>query len=491
MSLTVAEFADAFRKFLDAVNQTAVASPLLGRISDHLGIDARTAPVLTEELATYEHPTLQRALDAQLSGARYQSVGLSGAVRRFMSPTISDLLSGHGLSEGPLDWVNVRLAGDETLPCVQSGLFLVTSTELGPYAIFISGAVPGRSDSALTVDVVAADRSVAEAVLARLRADMERLDVYRGQVLSVSTANAFGMRGPTAQLTFYPRPDVARDDVVLPAAVLDRIDRHTVDFSRHADALRAAGQSLRRGVLLYGAPGVGKTLTARYLTAQLRDRTVLLLTGLGVGALPDMARLARRLAPSLVIIEDVDLIAEERTIRPRSAGTSFLFELLNEMDGLREDTDVVFLLTTNRPDVLEPALALRPGRIDMSVELPLPDAEGRRRVFALYGRQLDLSAIDLQPYVDRCDGASPAFIRELLRQAALRAVEAGRATGSERARLEPSDLDGAMEDLALGGDLAQRLLGGVAPPLPATPAGLPPGFTPPPGFPARIIIPGT
>ena len=481
--LTVEAFADAFRRFLDAVNNGSGPSPVVERLSEHLGGPARTAPVLTEELATYEHPTLQRALDALLAepGTSHESIGLSDATRRFMSPTFSDLLTGHGLTEGPLDWVNVRLAGDEVLPCVQSGLFLVRDADQTSYAVFVSGAVAGRPDSALTVEVIAAERAVAEAVLARLRARMERLDVYRGHVLSLTTGMDFSIRGPSALLTFHPRPEVGRDDVVLPDDVLERIERHTIGFSRHADTLRAAGQSLRRGVLLYGPPGVGKTLTARFLTAELTDRTVLLLTGVAMGALPAMSRLARRLAPSMVIIEDVDLIAEERTMRVRGASTSFLFELLNEMDGLREDADVVFVLTTNRADLLEPALALRPGRVDLSVELPLPDADGRRRLFTLYGRRLDVSGVDLSSYVDRCAGASPAYIRELLRQAALRAAEAGRGS-----RVEPSDLDGAFEDLAAGGDLAQRLLGGVAPPAPTPPPGLPPGVVVT-GFPGGFV----
>ncbi len=68
----------------------------------------------------------------------------------------------------------------------------------------------------------------------------------------------------------------------------------------------------------------------------------------------------------------------------------YLFELLNEMDGLRDDVDVLFVLTTNRPDILEPALAARPGRVDLAVQLPLPDADARRRLFGLYARGLRL-----------------------------------------------------------------------------------------------------
>jgi ATP-dependent 26S proteasome regulatory subunit len=105
--------------------------------------------------------------------------------------------------------------------------------------------------------------------------------------------------------------------------------------------------------------------------------------------------------------------------------TSLLFELLNEMDGLGEDTDIVFLLTTNRPEAIESALASRPGRVDLAVAMPLPDADGRRRLLDLYGQGLQLEVRDLARFVTSTEGATPGFIREVLRRAAVRAAEQG------------------------------------------------------------------
>jgi SpoVK/Ycf46/Vps4 family AAA+-type ATPase len=138
------------------------------------------------------------------------------------------------------------------------------------------------------------------------------------------------------------------------------------------------------------------------------------------------------------------------------ASTALLFELLNEMDGMQQDLDVVFLLTTNRPDRLEPALASRPGRVDMAVELPLPDAGGRRRLISLYSQGLELRATNLADVVERSAGASPAFIRELLRRAALLAVDS--ADGD--LVVGESELGGALEELTSGaGPLTGTLLG--------------------------------
>jgi ATP-dependent 26S proteasome regulatory subunit len=132
--------------------------------------------------------------------------------------------------------------------------------------------------------------------------------------------------------------------------------------------------------------------------------------------------------------------------------------LLNEMDGLTEREEVTFLLTTNRPEVLEPALSARPGRIDQAVAFPLPDTGCRRRLFEVYGRGLDLTGVDVGRWVAQTDGVSPAFIEELLRKALLMAAERGEV--SEPPRLCDADVQEAMRELVhFGGELTQKLLG--------------------------------
>lgn len=221
-----------------------------------------------------------------------------------------------------------------------------------------------------------------------------------------------------------------------------------------------------------------------HLVGRMPGRTTILTTGRGLGLIETVAKMARQLAPSMVVLEDVDLVAEERTM-PGFGGKTVLFELLNEMDGLREDEDVIFVLTTNRPDILEPALAARPGRVDLAVELPLPDADGRRRLLELYSRGLTLDGVDLQALIDRTEGASPAYVKELLRKSAIHALEAGHG-GVVRA----DDVVGALEELAEGGRLAERILGfradagGSVVGAQAQP--MQPG-PPPTGFPVQII----
>lgn len=151
---------------------------------------------------------------------------------------------------------------------------------------------------------------------------------------------------------------------------------------RHREALLASGQHLKRGLLLYGPPGTGKTHTIRYLLGRTTDTTVVQLTGDALRMISAACSVARALTPSMIVVEDVDLIAEDR--ESYGGRSSLLFELLIEMDGLGEDADVAFVLTTNRADLLEAALANRPGRVDQAVELGLPDEAARRALLDLY-----------------------------------------------------------------------------------------------------------
>jgi len=248
---------------------------------------------------------------------------------------------------------------------------------------------------------------------------MRERNVYRGKVLALGGEHPFR----PAPVSVRSLPAVPRDGIVLPEPALDRIERHTAGLARHRDRLRASGRHVRRGLLLHGPPGTGKTLSVMYLAGLMPERTVILLTGRALGAIGLACSLARSLEPAMVVIEDVDLIAEERG---RHETTPLLFELLNASDGLDEEADLIFVLTSNRPDTLEAALFSRPGRIDLAVELPLPDAGARRRLFEVYGRGLALHVADWEPVVAATAGTSPAFIRELFRHAALSVAEDGR-----------------------------------------------------------------
>jgi cell division protease FtsH len=256
------------------------------------------------------------------------------------------------------------------------------------------------------------------------------------------------------QIVFLERPELGRDELVLPEGALERIERHVLGPSRHRERLVAGRRHLARGLLLWGAPGTGKTHTVRYLTGIAAGTTVVLLSGGALGMVGAFANLAKRLEPSLLVLEDVDLVAQERTFGPMGS-SPMLYELMNQMDGLGDDADTAFILTTNRPDALEPALAARPGRVDLAVELPLPDDAGRRQLLELYGRGLDLALADPDAVVRRTSGVTASFFKELLRRAAIESAEAG------RAEIVDADVQRVLDDLlSETSTLTRVLLGG-------------------------------
>jgi hypothetical protein len=426
---------------------------LLARLRKHLKTDPAVLPVVEQVFATYERPNLHLAVEEALRELpeRAELVGVV-ARREYDTARLAKLTresTGKYYEPGPVEYTDVPLADGRQLACVKCGLYLVREAG-GPLVLLLTEDRFHRTG--ITAEVMAPDRELAERFLRRLTRLARHGRAFRGHVLSVDE-DCYG----NLTVHFHQLPPVDRGSLVLPDELLRRIERHTVSFTRHADKLREAGRHLKRGVLLHGPPGTGKTLSAMYLAAQMPGRTVLLMTGGSVRALESACRLARALTPATIILEDVDLIGTEREHQTVGAN-ALLFELLNQMDGLADDADLLFVLTTNRPDILEPALAARPGRIDQAIEVPPPDPACRRRLLELYGRGLRAEGIDWDRLVERTAGASGAFIRELLRKAAVFAAEDADGELVVRQRHVEEALG---ELLVAGGALTHSLLGAV------------------------------
>jgi hypothetical protein len=447
------ELAGALKRLADWATEHAPAPEpaVRRRLREHLGADPREVPVVSRGLAAWDRPNFQVAIDAWCEGRDVEVVGLP--VMQGYRAGLAELARGSAwmaqIEPSALEHVTVPLGEHESITCVQSGFWLVRDAE-GPLIAMLKSDDRGMGES-LGLEVMAPERERAEGVLAELWSLMRDRNVYRGRVLELRGRYFHEDEG--APLTVRTLPRIARDQIVLPHGVLERIERHAFGVAEHAERLRASGRHLRRGLLLHGAPGTGKTLTAMYLAAAMPGRTVVLLTGQALEAVGMSIDLATALQPAMVILEDVDLVAMDRDFEPTNA---ILFELLNGMDGLDEDHDVLFVLTTNRADLLEPALAARPGRVDQAVELPLPDADGRRRLLTLYGEGLDLTIGGDDPLIEQLDGVSPAFIRELLRRAALLSAE----DSDGSLRVTAQHLQEALEELRQGaGELTNTLLG--------------------------------
>jgi hypothetical protein len=445
----IGEFAFSFVQFMQEMHEAAVGpeGPWTEMLREHLGAEPVGLPVTTATFRLADRPNLQLALDAVLTDRE-----LIGTNQRFTDggEGFAGLLGRHGFHERAggtaVQYVDVEIGDGRVMQCVSSALIL-TRFEGEPVALLLGEGgrhiAPHMMSNQTEVrleGISPADGAVSRLFIA-LRAAMLEHNVFRGHVISFT---GFGA------VVFHPVPQVMRDAVILPDGVLERLEQHAIGISSHAEQLRAAGRHLKRGILLHGPPGTGKTLTVNYLLTATSGRTTVLLSGGGLAFVEAAFGIARELAPSTVVLEDVDLVATERFTR---GSTGVLFELLNELEGLEEDTDLLVVLTTNRPDVIEPALAARPGRVDLALEAPLPDAEGRRRLLLLYAQEITVPETALAELVTLTEGVTGAFIKELMRQATLRAAIAGRPANADDVRALAREL---LDERAT---LTRRLLG--------------------------------
>jgi len=464
-------FAASFRSFLDWIHTADVdqRNEVAVLVADFLGPDGADHSVVSRNLPAFEHVNLQTAINAWSARP-----GRSVEVRGVLLPPHFSLQLQQLVSADPgpgrlrltaPTLVDLPNGPDSTLGCLKLALLLVSDAR-GRYILMVQA--PNEHHQGLEVEIAGLPVAEAQAVLTELDQLRVELNVYRGHLLDV-TLNPMG----GVILTFAVPPSLRRDDVVLPDAVLTRAERHALGVAAHRDALLAAGQHLKRGLLLYGPPGTGKTHTTRYLLGQMTGYTRLVLTGralIGVGAVTE---LARDLQPAVVVLEDVDLVAEERSMGP--ASSPVLFDLLDAMDGAAPDADLLFLLTTNRADLLEPALAARPGRVDVAVEIELPDAAARERLLALYGRgvPMALTSEDIAAAVERTDGTTASFLKELIRRSVLESLHdtEGPAGAATLTAVTGAHLTRALDDLLDSAQGVTRTLLGVG----VDPATLPAG----------------
>jgi ATP-dependent Clp protease adapter protein ClpS len=357
----------------------------------------------------------------------------------------------------PAQYHDVDTGESAPVKCLQNGLWLCQAEGLRYAVVLSSHREPGYESGTRIEIAVPTGADGAEFVqrcFSELESAVNAARSYRGKILSLDRDADY--RGRSRGVMVHKLPSVAREEVILSEATLKLLDRNVLSFVGSRAQLRALGQSTRKGILLYGPPGTGKTHTIRYLASNLPDHTTLIITAAQIGLLAQYMNLARLLQPAMVVIEDVDLIARNRNAMG-PCDESMLNGLLNEMDGLKQDADILFILTTNRPEQLESALASRPGRIDQAIEVPLPDDIGRRKLVQLYGRALPLGDAVVSEAAQRTKGVSAAFIKELMRRVAQASIARDGGT-----TVEADDISEALDDMLFaGGKLNVKLLGGA------------------------------
>ena len=196
--------------------------------------------------------------------------------------------------------------------------------------------------------------------------------------------------------------------------------RNLIEFVQHRELLSQNGVPPRRGILFYGPPGTGKTYTCKYVQHELPEITTIVVAGDDLANVKPICDLARLLQPCLLVLEDVDLAFATREINPFN---SALGDLLDEMDGFQSNDAIVFLLTTNAIERLEPAIKERPGRISQCIYFGFPKASLRKAYLERFLRPYDQHELRVDALVTMTDGTSQAFLKELVARAVQIALE--------------------------------------------------------------------
>ena len=256
-------------------------------------------------------------------------------------------------------------------------------------------------------------------------------------------------------IVFLREPKISDEDIILDTGIKAVLERTVVDFHNRRAELMKLGLPGKRGVLFYGPPGTGKTHTCKYLACRLESVTTIIATGKALGYIKSICSVARLLQPSLVLLEDVDLVFADRQINPYSP---ILGEFMDQLDGFGEADQVIFVLTTNALERVEAAIKDRPGRVSQCVYFGPPNAELRARYLHMLLQPYDSTRVNMLRVLEKTEGVSQAFLKELVFRAVQIATETEPADGA-RVRVCDRHLDAALSDMTTGARSARRIIG--------------------------------
>ena len=272
----------------------------------------------------------------------------------------------------------------------------------------------------------------------------------------------FGMGGNSGAKMYVPSSTGIRFADVAGEDEAKELLSEIVDFLHDPEKYRKIGATLPKGALLVGPPGTGKTLLAKAVAGEANvpffsiagSEFVEMFVGRGAAKVRDLFKQANEKAPCIIFIDEIDTIGKKRDgqFAGNDEREQTLNQLLTEMDGFDGSKGVVVLAATNRPDSLDPAL-LRPGRFDRRIPVELPDLQGRIEILKVHAKKIRLAEnVDFTPIAKMAAGASGAELANIVNEAALRAVRAGRQYATQE------DLQESVEVVIAGYQKKSRVL---------------------------------
>ena len=264
---------------------------------------------------------------------------------------------------------------------------------------------------------------------------------------------AFGMGKSNAKVYVQSTEGIRFSDVAGEEEAKENL-QEIVDYLHNPEKYTKVGASMPKGVLLVGPPGTGKTMLAKAVAGESNvpffsisgSEFVEMFVGMGASKVRDLFKQAKEKAPCIVFIDEIDTIGKKRDgqVGGNDEREQTLNQLLTEMDGFDDNSGVIILAATNRPESLDPALT-RPGRFDRRVPVELPDLKGREEILKVHAKKIKLAEnVDFSTVARMASGASGAELANIVNEAALRAVRDGRKLVTQ------ADLEESIETVIAG-----------------------------------------
>jgi len=365
--------------------------------------------------------------------------------------------------------VKINVNGDTLLATLKDGSTVRSQKEAGSSLVesLINYGVPREKVTALNLEISGNNAQTSFWISLVLQVLLPFILIgllfwYLSRQAQKGTVQAFTFSKANIRVFANPKERITFQDVAGLKEAKEEL-KEIVDFLKNPQKFLEIGARIPRGLLLMGAPGTGKTLLARAVAGEANvpffhisgSEFVEMFVGVGASRVRDLFATAKKAAPSIVFIDEIDAVG-----RQRGAGIGgghdereqTLNQILVEMDGFERDTRVIVISATNRPDVLDPAL-LRPGRFDRRVVLDLPDIKEREEILAIHVRGKKLAPrVDLHRIAQRTPGFAGADLANLVNEAAILAARRNQKLVSQ------DDLLEAMEKVILGPERKSHVL---------------------------------
>jgi SpoVK/Ycf46/Vps4 family AAA+-type ATPase len=382
-------------------------------LTRHLGIKVEEIVVVTEYLSKYEQ-IVQLAMFDDFMKLTGLSIDL-----------MVDIVDGNNVY--PFEYRDIEVDRGKNIKVIDSGFIFMTHKDGWKVVLQCSEWSIDRYKVKLHVRLE--QQAWAVDFLSQWKKYAEEHNILRGKKINPSFRH------------LELKNEYTWDSVILPEKTKAELRRNVDLLFGSLEVYKKNGLTFKRGLILKGEPGTGKTLIGKILCNTLKDVTFIWVTP---GHLTEsdnvkiVCDMARHLAPAVLFLEDVDLYGAHRERENRS----ILGELMNQLDGLIENEFVVVVATTNRAEELEEALRNRPGRFDRVVDVPKPDADCRKKMFTLYTEKLNVAVKDrgrfMDVLVEKTEGYTGAHVKELVNSAIISAIDNKSLDANDMVVLKPS-----------------------------------------------------